>query len=357
MEMFSDLIQCKQGFNEQNNMQNYAIIWKKKVNFKQVPYDNFISEYIKISNAYFLEKIDGFLSPFIYKPGNSFFQSTTGKEIRELPVINEYEAILKKTGIKDAILIGELVAQKRIILPFNITQSVVKKHYVESNKPLIHHYVYDVLELDGRTVNFSQAISFIHQTFKPETEHVHIPETQHGDLRVFRKMYSEVIKRSGIEGLVVRPPDGRAIKVKEVESFDIVVIGAGNINMPAWPKDEISYLICAFIDKDGIFRTTSKIGSGYTTKQRRTLFDFVQKNKLYEENGNLYIPPQLVVEVKAFRTQITNTIAYRYSNGKYIEVGKKTSPMLSQPSFLRIRTDKKANKFDVRPEQHPEFRY
>lgn len=340
-------------------MNNYALEWKDAVNFKQYSYDDFVTKYADISDTYYLEKIDGFLSPFIYnQDGKSFFQSTTGKQITDIPVIAQYEERLKKLKVKSAVLVGELVAQKfGVILPFNQTQSIVKRFYVEENKFLIHHYLYDILYLDGKKVPFPQAANFIWHYFRPEQSHIHVPEIQKGDLEVFRDFFNEALERTGREGVVVRFPNGRAIKVKATNTFDVGVLGAGHISLPAWKKDQISYLITAFMDREGLFRLTSKIGSGYTNLQRSELFKNVQNVSLYQEGGDFFIPPKLVIEVKSYRLFQTQVPCYEYKKGKYIFVGKRKGVMLSQPSFLRFRTDKSINKNDLRLEQVPEFMY
>lgn len=340
-------------------MQNYAIEWKDFVGFKQYSYDDFVTKYADISNAYFLEKIDGFLSPFIYNSnGKSYFQSTTGREITDIPAIAQYEERLKKLKVKSAVLMGELVAQKfGTILPFNQTQSIVKRSYVDENKFLIHHYLYDILYLDGKKVPFPQAVNFIWHYFRPEQSHIHVPEIQKGELNVFREFFAEAIKRAGREGIVVRFANGKAIKVKDMNTFDVGVLGAGHMNLPAWKKNQISYLITSFMDRDGLFRLTSKIGSGYTESQRSELFKNIQKVSLYQDNGDFYIPPKLVIEVKSYRLFQTQVPCYEYKKGKYIFVGKRKGVMLSQPSFLRFRPDKSVNKNDLRIEQVPEFMY
>ena len=113
----------------------------------------------------------------------------------------------------------------------------------------------------------------------------------------------------------------------------------------------------AFIDKNGLFRSSSKIGTGFTKPQRIKLFKYVKENSLYKENGEHFLKPQMVVECKYFRYRITDTPTYKFENGIYKQVGNNRSITFSHPSFERIRGDKKATKYDTRLEQIPEFSY
>jgi len=341
-------------------MKNYALEWKKYVNFKDVSYSDFMSKFYNLKDAYYMEKIDGMLGALVYiRDKDIFFQTTTGAEIRDdLPVLKEYKFILDRiSSIGKAVFLGEIVAVKHnTILPFNQSQSIIKTSYITENKMLIHHYLYDVWEVNGKRFNFPEAIDFIKRNIDERTlSYIHIPKTSYGLIKNFRYLYSQSVgKKSGIEGIVVRTKD-KNYKVKPFSTFDLAVIGAGEVGLPAWNKNQISYLITAFVDKNGIFRTSSKVGTGFKEKERRELFDYVQKNKVRESNGKFFIKPELVVEVQWRRYSIIETPAYKFKNGQYEYIGNLKSASMHMPSFLRVRTDKKINYYDLRIEQVPGY--
>lgn len=341
-------------------MENYALTWRKEIKIRSESYDDFVSQFEKLTGgrATFLEKIDGRLGVLVYREGKeTFLQSTTGKETTNIPVISEHESVLKKLKVKEAIIVGELVGQKGgVIFPWGETESVVKRSYIEANRNLIHHYLVDVISINGKKFNFSQALKFIFKNYKPELAHLHVPVISSGGLSDFRKFYNNAVKKQGIEGVVVRTKD-KIFKVKETDTVDLVVIGAGNKDMPSWPKKQISYLITSFIDKDGNFRSSSKVGTGFTHKNRSALFKFFTENALYEKKGELFVKPQIVVEVKYFKYMLTNTPSFQFKKDEYIDIGKNKSVTFSHPTFVRIRTDKKPTKLDVRLEQVPDFKY
>lgn len=338
-------------------MQNYANKWKKDSKFRQITYSDFVS--IPDDVGIYMAKVDGMLGGLIFDKDNFFFQTTTGKEHVDLPALTEYSVLFKKYGITQAIVMGELVAQRGgTILPFNETQSIVKKSYIPANKDLIYHYPVDIVSLNNKNFTFSKAMSFLSRVIgKIGLPHIKLPKYEIGKLEVFRKLYKEILGKPGYDGVMARNYNGKNYKIKFVETADVVIMGAGHEDMIAWNKGEVSYLLTAFIDKDGLFRSSSKIGTGFSKPQRIKLFKYVNDNYVYKENGDYFLKPHMVVETKYFRYRITPTPTYKFENGIYKHVGNNTSITFSHSSFERIRVDKKATKYDTRLEQIPEFSY
>jgi ATP-dependent DNA ligase len=338
-------------------MKNYSLEWKKEINLKQFSYEDFVTDFSRLKNGIYIEKLDGMLGTLIYENGKAVFQTTTGAIINEIPCAYEYESLFKKRNVKEAIIPGELVAKKNnTILPFNVTQSIVKRFHQEANKNLIYHYPLDVISIDGKSPNFRQSISIITRSFG-RTAHIVLPKVVEGDIESFRKMYKSLEDEVGFDGVVARNLGGKNYKIKFTNSADLVVIGAGKEGLPAWEKGQASYLLTAFVDKNGLFRTSSKVGTGMTHFRRDAFYRFVHENKLYKSGGEIFVKPILVIEVKYFRHRITPTPTYKFVNDKYVTAGKNKSITFSHPSFERMRTDKKANKYDTRLEQLPDWRY
>lgn len=339
---------------------NYANEWKKQINFQLIKYDDFVAKYHKLTNTYFLQKIDGQLGALVFERGREpFFQSTTGAIIRDLPVIEEYKEMVEG-DISISVLIGELVGMKgNKILPFNQTESIVKRNYIEVNKSLIHHYLYDVLYFENDKIkSFPEAYKIIQKywSYIRNSTYIHIPTIIYGGLGELRSLYNIAIKQPGMEGIVARLRDGRNYKIKKVESFDLCLIGAGNKSMPAWKKEQISYLKVAFIDKNGHFRLSSRVGTGFTEKERSYFYDYIMEKKIQElDNGDILVPPEKVIEVNWADYLIKPMPVYEFTGSEYIDRGTKDSATMRFPSFSRERTDKKVNDFDVRLQQVPDF--
>lgn len=331
-------------------MMNFAAEWKKLSNFKQIEYNKFITKFEKVSDSYFLEKIDGILGGFTYANGFGTFATINDIKITNIPLIDEYKSILERAALSNVILIGELVAvRNNVILPFPDLMSVVKTSRHEANKPLIHHYIYDVFSINGnRSSSYKEAMQFILQNFQGAVR-IHIPKYVYGGIEDFKHLYSKAITKQGIEGVVARLRDGRNnYKIKATTSWDVALLGMGGKTMKVWSRDQAPYLISAFMGPDGTFRRTSDVGTGFTIKARQDFFKYIMDNKVQEIGGEVFVPPVKVIEVRAFRWRPKQSQAYLWDETEYKLVGKKDSISLDMPAFLRTRDDKKVNDYDVR---------
>jgi len=339
-------------------MKNYAFIWKKHVNFRQISYDDFVRDFSKISGQIFSEKVDGMLGVLVYGHGKTMLQTSTGHEIVDVPCITEYEAKFKKHGITEAIIPGELVARKSgKILPFNQSQSIVRTSHIEKNKPYIFHYPYDIYSLNNKKFDFKPSLLLLTRFIYPGSEHIRLPAFVRGGMDDFRKLYLQTKDNDGFDGVVARDINGKNYKIKFTSTVDLVVIGAGHEEMKAWKKGQVSYLLSSFIDKDGLFRSSSKVGTGFTEIVRKDFYKQILTKKLYGEKGNVFIKPEIIIEMKFFRSRLIETPTYQFKDGIYRQIGNKPSITFSHPSFVRLREDKRPTKYDVRLEQIPEFMY
>jgi len=336
---------------------NYAAVWKNQLRLKELSYEDFVTEYHNISGAYYLAKMDGQLGAMIFRNEDARILSVNNIEIKNVPVLDEYRSVLLRNNIKSAIIMGEVVAVKAgKILPFNRTESIVKTSYKPQNAPLVHHYAFDVIMINDKKVrSFPTAIGLIERFFRGRQGRIHVPDWTKGGIKEFRKLWTNIQNRVGIEGILVRMPDGRAFKVKPHYTADLAVIGAGSTVMPAWKKGWISYLKTAWVDKDGIFLSSSNVGTGYTHAQRKFLFNEVQKTKVKDLGTEFLVPPERVIEVRYDRAHIKQMPTFQYVGGEYRQTSARSSITLVIPRFLRFRDDKSVNPIDCRPEQIPGY--
>jgi len=338
-------------------MMNFAAEWKKYVNFKQLEYNEFISKFQKVPDSYFIEKIDGMLGALIFVKGYTYFVTINNIKIIDLPVLEEYSDILSRNRtIKEIVLIGELVAvRNNLILPFPDLMSVVKMSRLVENKPLVQHYIYDIFSINSkRFTSYKESIEEITSHFR-NTKRIHIPKYVYGGVDDFKDLYAKAIRKKGIEGVVARLDDGRDnYKIKTTTSWDMIVYGIGSTKMKSWPRKQISYLKLAFIGPDGTFRSSSDVGTGFTHAKRSELYDyFVGGKKIISDeiNGEFFVKPEMVVEIKAFRWRIKQAPAYKFTRSKYVSLGSKLTISLDMPSFVRERPDKSVNDVDIRLDQ------
>lgn len=338
-------------------MKNYAEFWKKTSRFKEIPYHTFINNYGNSKDIWFSQKVDGILAALVYKKDEDCYLITVNGIItRNIPLVEEYKNILQEYD--SAIIIGDLVAIKgKKILPFNQIVGIVRTAYKNKNySKMVHHYIYDIMSLNGKKPSYNQTLNYLNFLTK-NRNYIHLPIHIKGGIEEFRKLWDKTKDLEGYDGIIARLSNGRTFKIKYTYTVDLVVIGSGHINMKAWEKGQISYLITAFMDEDGLFRRSSKVGTGFTNKLRSELYDYIQKNKIDEINGELFIKPEKIIEVEYKEPFIRKTTCYKFNwNKNKIEViGDKKSVVLRQPSFKRFRPDKKIEPDNLRLEQIPEF--
>lgn len=332
-------------------MPNFAAEWKRSVNLKQIEYNDFISKFGNVSDSYFLEKIDGILGALTYVNGFASLATVNDIKISNIPLIGEYISILQRSAdLNNVILIGELVAVKgNTILSFPELVSVVKTSRLDVNKPLIHHYIYDIFSTDGkRSFSYKDSMQFILQHFQGAVR-IHIPKYVYGGIDDFKSLYTKAITKQGVEGVVARLKDGKNnYKIKSTTTWDVALLGMGDKTMKVWSRDQAPYLVTAFIGPDGTFRRSSNVGTGFTIKERQEFFKYIMHDQIQEIGGEVFVPPVKVIEVRASRWRPKQSTAYLWTGKEYKLVGKKVSVSLDMPSFLRSREDKKVNDYDVR---------
>lgn len=205
-------------------MKNYAKDWKKEVRLKQISYNDFVS--MKTTSGIFTPKIDGLLGAYIYQKGaESRLQTSGGHDITQVSLIKEYDLLFRDLGINQAIIMGELAATKAgRVLPFNVSQSVVKTWYNQATQDLIFHYPIDIYMLDNKKVGYREALSFLSKHIgKRGLPHIRMPWIIRGNLDDFRKLYEEIKGNDGYDGVIARKSKVTAIQFNTVKQIKGIV--------------------------------------------------------------------------------------------------------------------------------------
>lgn len=101
------------------------------------------------------------------------------------------------------------------------------------------------------------------------------------------------------------------------------------------------------------FLLTSKVGSGWTTSERKKLFTWLEKNKIQEmTNGEIWVKPTKVVEVQYRRFRQEPVPEYEFKKD-WKFVGNSLGVMMDQVTFKRFRPDKNVSHEDVSILQFP----
>ena len=334
-----------------DSRKNPISIWKKDMNLKSISKEDFPSSWIK--KYWFLEKIDGELNCLIYERNKDTVFLTRSDMMRmDLLVLEEYKNILDNSDITSIVIMGEGTAIKNgQILPFNNIQSILKTAYKNSeNNNMYHHHPYDIFSINNRkqTGSWITRMEMIKSLFG-SSKRIHPVRYIKGDID---KAWNIFIERPGIEGLVAR--NSQNFKIKQSFSFDLAIIGVGHTDMKSWGRGQISYLKVAFMNKKGEFVLATNVGTGFTVKNREKLYKWAHLNKVDEKNGELWVKPEVVAEVRWLRMRKIKMPTYRYiKNLGYKYIGDSSGYSLIQASLIGIRNDKKISIFDIGFRQIP----
>lgn len=336
-------------------MRNPARYWKDQVIFKQVDLSDLPLEIRP--KCFYLEKIDGELNAVQFNGKKSKLITVEGTTKEDLPLLNEYTSRLSNV-YRNCELVGEVVAVKNgKILPFNKSMSIIKTAYrIPEYRELVHQFVFDIVSINGKTLNvrnqtnYRQVYNILSKLFR-SCKYIHVPRMIEGDLSRAWKLFVEKDKR---EGLVVRCPK-RVYKIKESFTFDVVIIKVGNKLMKSWSRNQISYIVVAFLDRKGYFRVLSKVGTGFKDWERSALFKWAEQNMVDEDNEGFWVRPTKVVEVQCQEYFVQDRPTYRFTGKKYELVGNLESCTLRLPRKKRDRNDKVVSFRDIGIHQVPEL--
>lgn len=289
---------------------------------------------------------------------NTTFTTLGGRIISNIPVLDEIEKIFHRKKITQAVMVGELAAMiKNKIVPFNLSQSIIKNP--KSDKDKISWHPYQILEFNGKEIkddfkSYFKKWPVLVDIFKG-SKHIFPVDYYFGDKRTIQNAWEKLVLEENNEGLVIRFPDTRVAKVKPINTYDLVIVAVGDKKGKNWPKKMIGMTLMAFMDKDWIFRTAGHIGTGWSEAEAKELFNWAQKNKVGEDDTYVWVKPKKIVETRWERTTQKEMPSYRYENNEYKPAGKLMSGTIVKPRFIRYRTDKSVNPSDLRLTQIPDW--
>lgn len=302
------------------------------------------------------QKVDGQSELLSFKKGEeSKFASLGGVLYSDLPVIDEAEKILKSHDIIEAQIVGELAGvENGKIIHFDKTESFIKNK--DADKTKLQWFPYQIVSLNNTKYpndfqSYKKSWPELVKLFK-DAKLIHPVEYMEDDIDGAWKKYVEKQKN---EGIVVRLSNNKVYKVKPVFTYDLVIVAVGDKKKKNWAKGMIGTTLMAFMDNNHIFRTAGEIGTGWTHEESKELFDWANKNKVGEDDHYVWVKPKKIMEVQWERSNVREMPSYKYSKGKYEDVGKMESGTIVKPRFIRYRTDKSVNPNDLRLTQIPDW--
>lgn len=289
-------------------------------------------------NWFFEIKWDGYRTIAQNERGDIHLFSRNGNSFNSnYPIVVQE---LKKIG-RDAILDGEIIVLDEDGHPsFQYLQ-----HYSENHFRPIQFQVFDLLQLDGKSL-LNKPLFERKKLLKeilPENNVIKYCDHISGK----GKEFFEAAKDSDLEGIMGKRADskyfpgkrtGDWLKIKNHKSIEAIIAG---YTAPAGSRKYFGALILAEKDKDG-FSYIGHTGTGFSDALLKEIYDLLQPLKLKTSPFNkkiktnapvTWVKPEIVCEIKF--TEITK------------------EGILRHPVFLRIRNDKKVDEVNV-PEEEAE---
>ena len=321
-------------------------------------------------------KYDGEFTVLIYKDGEVCIINP-GKTVRVgAPFMAEAAAILKKAGVKFALIGGEYYVRR--------TEEHKKK---DGKATRVHDIVrigrnpktdeelnqlcfaaFNIYDLDGEDMSgiYGDAIAKLQELFK-DGDRIHAVDTVTGvNSKAVLKQFQEWVIDGGEEGVVARSETAGVFKVKPRHNLDLAVIGFTEST-----DDRVGMLhdmLLAIVRDDGSFQIVSKVGGGFSDEQRREFLTMLQKrvveSEFHEVNSARVayqmIEPGVICEIQCLdlvamtsRGNPIDKMVLAWNADESRWEGLRRLPLCSviSPQFVRFRDDKGANKDDVRLSQ------
>lgn len=343
------LFEFERYMNKDHPGTDIAHSWKLYHRMGFMDFDS-LSELVGNKSATFSVKMDGELC-CIYFDGTKVELVTVRGTIRtNMPPTKEAEQLL--AGHKNAAFLGELYVVDDQGKPQSYMKAAsILKDPKGGEDHLLRLSVFDINFLDGieyESLGINDKMKKVEEIFG-RGKSVHPAITVSGTVDKADELWSQLESR-GWEGLVVHF-GADLYKIKPIQSYDMVIIG---INKSDKFMEQISAVLCSFIDKEGRFRLSGAIGGGFNDEERIRLLEWAERNKVMEDEERIWVDPYkepLVVEIEAIEVNEKSRPTYEYKGRTWVRVENMLGGTLRFPQFVRQREDKEPKHEDVSIEQ------
>jgi DNA ligase-1 len=279
-------------------------------------------------------------------------------------------AALREVGAKEAILEGEAIAYDEVTNQFHAFQETIqrrRKHGVEekSQSLPLHLFSFDLLYLNGE--------SYLMKPYSERREMLEKIVEGDGTIRLSDRIvttkpreieeYFDKEIADGLEGVVAKDLDApyiagarkfswikmkRSYKGELSDTVDLVIVGfyAGKGSRTEFGFGGL--LAAVYNEKEDVFETISKIGTGFTEEEMRTFKTLLDKIRVPRKPARVvaviepdfWVEPKYVVEVRA--DEITKSPTH--TAGRQKEGGVEVGYALRFPRIVSdgVRKDKSA---------------
>lgn len=306
-------------------------------------------------------KYDGEFACIIYEGGKAVTVNRSGCVRMHLPCIDEAAAMLKKHGVRQAVVPAEIyvydTARKTRVNDLVSALADPKK------TGTLRLACFDITELDGepyRPVNYGETLARLDRIFKGGTLVHNTDWKAVKSNAAVRELFAEWVEAGGSEGIVVRSEMPFVWKIKPRNNIDAVVVGFTEGTGEA--RGQIRTMLLGLMPSEGRYQIVTKIGGGMSDDLKRELYDYFASRvidseyTLTDSNHVAFrmVKPDRVVEfsVNDVRREnpdglIRNPVL-EISGGRYRVAETVDGISFVAPVIERFRDDKKADAYDVR---------
>jgi hypothetical protein len=317
-------------------------------------------------------KVDGEFNVLVYSDGEALMLNPGGTVRVGLPVLTEAAGLLKKAGLKRALVAGELHYVRRDGKRSRVHDVSRAARQPESAADIdaLHFAAFDLIEVNGSAppAEFNPVWKQLTGLFG-KGKHIApvdaVTVDEPADVeKQFRKWVDE-----GAEGAVVRSDAAGMFKIKPRHTIDAAVIGftEGTEDRQGLLHD----LLLALIRPDGTFHVLGRVGGGFKEEERRSflsdLKDMVVASEYSEVNEQVayqMVRPEWVIEISVLDliSQSTRGAAigkmvldWNAAARRWDVIRRMPLVALISPQFVRRRDDKTINRTDLRTQQISEL--
>jgi hypothetical protein len=313
-------------------------------------------------------KVDGEFNILVYGDGEVLTVNPGGTVRAGLPFMKEAGDLLKKAGVKKAILAGELhYARPDSKRPrVHDVSRVARTPASQAELDGLRFAPFDFIEIDGATPtsSFEDVWKRLTGMFGAAKYCNVVEAVWLKDPIEIEKQFKKWVDK-GAEGIVVRSDAAGSFKIKPRHTLDAVVIGftEGTDDRSGMVHD----LLLAMMRADGCLHVLGHVGGGFTEADRRgflsDLKDMIVKSDYVEVNDQVayhMVRPEWVVEISVLDliSQTTRGLSinkmalnWNFAEQRYQNIRRLPLVGLISPQFIRRRDDKSVNTHDIRVQQ------
>ncbi|MFX1238504.1 MAG: hypothetical protein ACFE8P_12390, partial [Promethearchaeota archaeon] len=198
-----------------------------------------------------------------------------------LPINEEMKEILKKKGIKKALLMGEMHATTTTPIDFKARSMVYdlmryrRNPSSDDDLERIGFRAFDLVELDGKDwmeENYSERHAKLLDLLGKDGRIAAIRTKAFSNTHDLQDYYLKNVVKGGHEGLIVRAGH-LTVKIKPVNTLDVAIIAIAEGRQDSRLKDDqLATALVALRYPDGNYQILTRVGGGLTDDQRKDIW-------------------------------------------------------------------------------------